>query len=120
MVRTFLFIMNQPPTRTLRVKEWLDMIMTAAAFEQTVSLLFMDDAVWQLYTGATAVHAPACAELQPVYQALELYDINLLWVERESLLSRGIEPSSLLLPVQLIERSRVPELIRGTDYVLNC
>lgn len=96
------------------------MIMTAAAFDQVVSLLFLDDGVWQLKSGQIPRPGTASRSLAPMLEALELYDIAEPWVERESLIEREMDISRLMMPVRLIERSEVSSLIQKQDRMVVC
>lgn len=116
--KRFLFIMRRPPQAGCRVRETLDMILTTAAFEQPVSLLFMDDGVFQLKRG----QRPAAAGLQPVaplFEALALYDVRAVLAERESLAERGLSEADLLIQVEPVARTEVGALIAGQDIVVN-
>ncbi|MCK7492950.1 MAG: sulfurtransferase complex subunit TusD [Comamonadaceae bacterium] len=46
-----LFVLRHPPHGSMNAQESLDMILAAAAFDQSVSLLFLDDGVFQLEAG---------------------------------------------------------------------
>ena len=48
MAKKFLFILGTAPVSGVQVQETLDQILTTAAMEQSVSLLFLDDGVFQL------------------------------------------------------------------------
>lgn len=117
MRKNFLFVLRQPPQAGWRVREMLDMIFTAAAFDQSVRLLFLDDGVYQLKSGQHP-EAAGLAAVAPMFAALELYDVEELWVERESLEERGLEAAGLLLPVRLIDRAGLAELMRAQDLVV--
>ena len=47
-MKNFLFVMRRMPFSGIYVQETLDMLLTAAAFDQSVSVLFADDGVLQL------------------------------------------------------------------------
>ena len=48
MMKTFLFVLRKPSYSGLYVQEMLDIILTTAAFEQNVTILLLDDAVFHL------------------------------------------------------------------------
>ena len=66
--------------------------MIAAAFDQDVSLAFMDDGVYQLKKGFNTKGIEV-KNFQPTYRALDDYDINKLYVEKEALEARGLAAS---------------------------
>ena len=95
------------------------MILTAAALDQKVRLLFLDDGVFQL----KASQQPEIIwfkQLTPIYSALSLYDVDELWVEHESLRERNLENAELILPVRLMARSQVGDFLAAHDVVMSC
>lgn len=93
--------MRSPPYSQLNAQEALDAILMSAAFDQTVSLLFLDDGVFQLKKNQIpSVLGRKSSSLS--YEALEVYDVTRILVEDESLRARGLTTDDLILPVQLI------------------
>jgi tRNA 2-thiouridine synthesizing protein C len=50
---------------------------------------------------------------------LDDYDINKLYVERESLQRRGIGADDLLVPVEVLDAKQIGELLAQQDVVLS-
>lgn len=115
----YLFIIRRPPWPPLMPSESVDMAMTAAAFGHTVNLLFLDEGVWQLKSNQLTPAQHQGRTLVPVWAALELYDIETLWVEQESLQERGLDPEQLTLPVIPVARSGVSRLMQDHDRVVH-
>jgi tRNA 2-thiouridine synthesizing protein C len=118
-MKTFLFVLRRSPHEGSGIRESLDMLMTAAAFDQAVRLLFLDDGVFALKSG----QQPECLGLRPVgplFAALELYDVEGLWVEAESLAHRGLAPANLSRPTRSIARAEVAAFIAEADLVVAC
>ena len=115
-MKRYLFVMSRPPHSGTHLQETLDAILTAAAFDQEVGLLFVDDGVWQLkhyqQPGAMRVKDTAA-----IFQALEIYDVKDLYVEQESLDERGLSSADLILPVTNILRREVSQLMRAYDII---
>lgn len=106
MVKNYLFVLKKPPYSGLYSQETLDIIFTTSAFEQTVSLLLMDDGVFLLKNN----QAPQASELKDtstLFKALSLYDIDNVYIESESLSERGLEREDLCLPIRLVNRSAI-------------
>ena len=116
--KRFLFLFCRPPDASERVRELLEQAMTAAAFDQPVSLLLLDDAVLHLRREPPPGQSQT-APLSLLFQALELYDIRSIWVERESLAERGLQPADLVLPVGTLVRGEVPALLAAHDLVVS-
>lgn len=118
-MKSFLFVMRHPPHEGSAVRESLDMLMTAAAFDQRVRVLFLDDGVFLLKAG----QQPEGLGLKPVgplLAALEVYDVEGLWVEEESLAQRGLRLEGLSLPAWGIRRAEVAGLVAAADIVVAC
>lgn len=118
VVKKFMFVNRKAPYGTIYALEVLEMVLISAAFDQDVHLAFIDDGVYQLKKG----QAPADAGMKnfsPTYRALEGYDIEKLFVEKESLAERGLSEDDLLVDVQVITRAEMAELMTGMDVVLS-
>ena len=109
MSKRWLFVMRHPPQSGLRVRETLDMILTAAAFDQPVSLLYLDDGVYQLQSGQSG---------GDLLQALDLYDVKTILVERESMAIRTLTEADLAIPVRVISRAEVAGWVAAHDAVM--
>ncbi|MGZ5051456.1 MAG: sulfurtransferase complex subunit TusC [Methylobacter sp.] len=115
-MKRYLFVLRKPPHSGAQVQEMLDIILTTAAFDQHVSLLLLDDGVFQLKDN----QHPEIAGLKDtaaIFKALEIYDVNDIYTEVESLQERGLKPGDLNLPVQEIYRKDVAELMQRFDVV---
>jgi tRNA 2-thiouridine synthesizing protein C len=55
----------------------------------------------------------------PTYRALEGYDIEKLYVERESLEARGIAEEDLLVDVQVVGRDEMSKLMSEQDVLVS-
>lgn len=116
-VKKFMYVNRRAPYGTVYALESLEVVLIAAAFDQDVSLVFMDDGVYQLKKG----HQPKGIDMknfQPTYRALDDYDINKLYVERESLEARGLSAADLCVPVEVVSRQALGELMEDQDVVL--
>jgi tRNA 2-thiouridine synthesizing protein C len=99
--KNFLFLQRQTPRDA--GPEAFDLALTAAAFDQTVQLIFLDDGVFWLNAGLPALLTETVEEI---------------FVERQSLVAHGL--AELVLPdgVASIEQDRLADLIRGADVVV--
>jgi tRNA 2-thiouridine synthesizing protein C len=117
-MKRYLFVLRKPPHSGAYVQELLDIILTTAAFDQHVSLLLLDDAVFQLKNGQN----PDCAGMKDtaaIFKALEIYDVNDIYVEMESLQERGLTVDDLCLPLQTLCRRDIAGLMQGFDRVFS-
>lgn len=117
-MKKFLFILRHPPCEGACIRESLDMMMTVAAFAQAVRVLFLDDGVYLLKSGQCSDNTDI-KPTAPLFKALELYDVEGLWVEQESLLDRGLNGTNLIVPVYTLPRKEIASFISAADIVVS-
>lgn len=117
-MKKYLFVMRHLPHVSSHAQETLDQMLTTAAFDQTVSVLFVDDGVLQLKRGQNSATELMGKNTAAIFNVLSIYDINQLLVENESLTDRGLRADDLILPVQIIPRNRVNAFMRQYDAII--
>ncbi|MCX7088395.1 MAG: sulfurtransferase complex subunit TusC [Methylococcales bacterium] len=115
-MKTFLFVMRQAPYQGVMLQEMLDVILITAAFDQPVSVLFLDDGVFQLKKHQQP-DASGLKNTLAIFDALELYGVDELYVEVESLLERGLQATDLALPLKTVHRKEIAQLSRQFERV---
>ena len=115
-MKSYLFVLRKPAHSGAYVQEMLDSILTTAAFDQKVSILFLDDGVFQLKSGQNPEKA-GMKDTAAIFNALEIYDVKDLYAEVESLQERGLNPGNLCLPVQEFYRRDIAGLMKRFDVV---
>ncbi|MBK1735479.1 sulfurtransferase complex subunit TusC [Halorhodospira abdelmalekii] len=113
-----MFVNRKAPHGTIYALEALEVVLISAAFDQDVSLAFLDDGVLQLRKGQDA-KAIEMKNFAPTYRALEGYDIEKLYVERESLEARGMTADDLVVPVEVVDRARMSALMSEQDVIMS-
>ena len=94
-IKKFLYVNRKPPYGTIYALESLEVVLIGAAFEQDVALAFLDDGVYQLLKGQETADL-GMKNFSPTYKALGDYDVNKIYVEKESLDARGLTVDDLL------------------------
>ncbi len=118
VVKKFLYVNRKAPYGTIYALESLEVVLIAAAFDQDVSLVFLDDGVYQLVRGQHTKPIDV-KNFSPTYRALEGYDIEKLYVEKESLEARGLTEADLIVPVTLLSATEMAELMEDQDVVMS-
>jgi len=118
VVKKFMFVNRKAPYGTIYALESLEVVLISAAFDQDVSLAFLDDGVYQLKKGQQTKGIET-KNFSPTYRALDGYDIEKLYVERESLESRGLTEGDLLVDVTVLSGAELGELMEQQDVVLS-
>ncbi|MEO1767634.1 sulfurtransferase complex subunit TusC [Thiobacter aerophilum] len=118
IVKKFMFVNRKAPYGTIYALEGLEVVLISAAFDQDVSLVFLDDGVYQIVKGQ---HTKAIdvKNFSPTYRALEGYDIEKLYVLKESLEERGLTVDDLLVDVQVLDAAGMAKLMAEQDVVLS-
>jgi tRNA 2-thiouridine synthesizing protein C len=116
--KKFMFVNRKAPYGTVYALEALEVVLISAAFDQDVSLAFVDDGVYQLVKGQDT-KAAGMKNFSPTYRALEGYDIEKLYVERESLEARGLAEAELLVDVQVLGAAEMTALMDEQDVLLS-
>ena len=110
------FISRRSPYGSGYAKACLDMVLSAAVFDQQVTLIFMDDGVFQLQCQQSPASINA-KDLSASLGALPLYDVEHVYVDAEALASRGISPDQLAIDARLCDAQQIAALIRESDAV---
>lgn len=117
-IKKFLFVNRKAPYGSVYALEGLEVVLISAAFDQDVGLAFLDDGVYQLAKGQNT-KAIETKNFSPTYRALEGYDIEKLYVEREALAARALSEDDLLVPVTVLSRKEMASLLEEQDVVLS-
>lgn len=94
------------------------MALAMSNFAQDVSVYFIEDGVWQLL----AAQDPSSIDAKAYYKtfaALEFYDIENIYVCKQSLAKRGIQSAQLSIPVTLIELDELSALLTKQQQVMS-
>jgi tRNA 2-thiouridine synthesizing protein C len=117
-IKKFMFVNRKAPHGTIYALESLEVVLISAAFDQDVSLAFFDDGVYQLKKGQQTKGIET-KNFSPTYRALDGYDVEKLYVEKESLEARGLSEGDLLVDVIVLDRKEMGELMDQQDVVLS-
>lgn len=116
--RKLLFALRHAPYGNTFAKESLDAILATAVYEQTLSVVFMDDGVFQLINSqqADAINEKSFSNM---LSAFPLYDIDRVFVCEQSLVERGISLQSIPTIVQPLNTQALNQLFQQQDHLLS-
>jgi tRNA 2-thiouridine synthesizing protein C len=117
-MKKFLFLNRKAPYGTVYALESLEVVLITATLDQDVSLAFIDDGVYQLAKGQDTA-GTGIKNHSKTYRALEGYDVEKLYVERESLEARGLAESDLMVDVEVLSSAEMAALMAAQDVVLS-
>ncbi|MGM0831290.1 sulfurtransferase complex subunit TusC [Halomonas qinghailakensis] len=113
-----LIVIRHAPYSSNALREGLDVALVAAAFGQSVSLLFLGQGVLALLKEQKS-GAPGQKATLPTIDMLEMYDIENILVPLETLMAFNIRAEQLVEGVTLVTTAEIPELFQRYPYVLN-
>lgn len=131
-VKKFMYMNRRAPYGSIYALEGLEVALIGAAFDQDVSMAFVDDGVYQLKSGQDTAQSEM-KNFSPAYKALGDYDITKLYVEKESLEARGLGVDDLMPltyededddykekpSIRIVDSKELAELIADQDVILN-
>ena len=131
-VKNFLYLNRRAPYGTIYAWESLEVVLIGAAFDQDVSLAFVDDGVYQLTKGQNTAEI-GMKNFSPTYAALGDYEVKKVYVEQESLEERGLSLDDLQHlvwedededyaekdSIKLVSRSEMTAIMDASDVVFS-
>ncbi len=118
VVKRFMYINRHAPYGTIYALEGLEVVLIGAAFDQDVSMVFVDDGVYQLKKGQDTAESDM-KNFSPTYRALEMYDVEKLYVEKESMQRRGLTEDDFIVPVEVLDSAQLTDLMEEQDVILD-
>jgi tRNA 2-thiouridine synthesizing protein C len=115
--KTLLVIVRRVPYAGALAYEALEAVLVAGVFEQEVTVVFMDDGVYQLLRDQNA-NAVGVRNVGRGLRALETYDVKQIYVDAESLAARGLRTEDLEIAAAPLDVSRIRALIPAHDAVI--
>jgi tRNA 2-thiouridine synthesizing protein C len=121
VIKKFLYVNRKAPYGTVYALESLEVVLIGAAFDQDVSVAFIDDGVYQLKKNQqTSVTSGAgMKDFSKTYRALEGYDVEKLYVDKKSMEERGLSVDDLLVDVEVLEDAQMAEMMEQQDVVFS-
>jgi len=130
--KKFLYVNRKAPYGTIYALETLEVVLIGAAFEQDVSLAFLDDGVFQLTKGQDT-EGIGIKNFSPTYRALGDYEVTKLYIEAESLAERGLTQDDLQdityededddweekPSIRIVSRAEMADVMADQDVVLS-
>ena len=118
VVKKFMYVNRRAPYGTIFALECLEVVLISAAFEQDVSLAFLDDGVFQLKKNQDTTGI-GMKNFSNTYRALDDYEVEKIYVEKESLEARGLNSDDLIIPVEVLSSEEMREMIAQQDVVIS-
>jgi tRNA 2-thiouridine synthesizing protein C len=132
VVKKFMYLNRKAPYGTIYAWEALEVVLIGAAFDQEVSVTFLDDGVYQLAKGQNTAGI-GMKNFSPTYRTLGDYEVKYIYVDRESLESRGLTAEDLVAVawedmdtgeereniVEVVDAGRITEIMDESDVIFS-
>ncbi len=132
IVKKFMYVNRKAPYGTIYAWEALEVVLVGAAFDQDVSVMFIDDGVYQLTKGQDT-KAVGMKNFSPTYRTLGDYEVKKIYVDEASLAARGLTQDDLIEVawedmeteeevdniVEVIASERVSALMNESDVIFS-
>ncbi|VAW19013.1 tRNA 5-methylaminomethyl-2-thiouridine synthase subunit TusC [hydrothermal vent metagenome] len=130
--KKFLYVNRKAPYGTIYALESLEVVLIGAAFDQHVSLAFLDDGVFQLTKGQDT-KGIGVKNFSPTFRALGDYEVTKFYVEKEALEERGLSADDLQEivyededddwaekpSIRIIDRAEMAKIMADQDVILS-
>ncbi len=123
--KKFMYVCRRAPYGTIYAFEAMELMLMGSAFGQDISVAFIDDGIYQLakYQDPASI---GMKQFTKGFKALPDFDIGKLYVEEESLNSRGLVKSDLIeIPmddlenaIEFVPAEKLSELMAQQDVLL--
>ncbi len=128
--KKFLYVNRKAPHGSIYALESLEVVLIGAAFEQDVSVAFLDDGVFEIVKGQDT-KGIGSKNFSNTYRALGDYDVRKLYVEKEALEERGLTVDDLmelthdtddeddLTSIIVVNRAEMAKIMSEQDVILS-
>ncbi|UTW45835.1 sulfurtransferase complex subunit TusC [bacterium SCSIO 12696] len=114
MSKPLLFVFRCPPYGSSLAREGLEAALATASLGQTVSVLFMDDGVWQLVQQQATVIEQK--NISAMASALPLYGVEQCFVDKQSLTVRQLDAETIGTDVIPLDTAAVQSLLANNNH----
>ena len=98
------YVFRSTPHTTSSGREGIDALLAASAYCDDITVLFMDDGVYQLLLGQQP-QSILSKDYAPMLKLFDLYDIEQVYVCSDSLAQRGLAQADLVIAAKRLDRA---------------
>lgn len=99
-------------------RESLDLTLALSAYNESLSLFFIGDGVYQLLSGHVSDDILQ-KNFQPLFKMLEMYDVENIYVCRDSLIQRGLTKKQLLIEASVLDTQGLQVKLAEQEQLLS-
>lgn len=114
MMKSVLYTIREKPGNL--ANETIDAVLVGGIMEQTTTVVFLDDGVYQLVSNLETINFK---DTRMKWSALPTYGIEQVYALQDSLRDRTIEPSQLPDWVKPIDMSKLSRRLHSAHFVIS-
>lgn len=118
VTKKVLILCRNAPYGTSTSREAIDVALAGAVFEQNISILFLDDGVYQLLNDQQS-DAIMQKNQTKLLDSLEMYDIEQLYAEYDSLENRGLHAENIHSATTILDSTETSAFISSHQVILS-
>jgi len=108
--KKIMFVMRKAPHGSIYSYEGLETVLIVAAFEQDITMAFVGDGVFALVKSQDTDDIGIKGFIK-TYGVLEAYDVEKIYVDRESMEVRGLTVDDLAIDVEVREAHEIAAMM---------
>lgn len=116
-VKKIMHIVRTAPHGTIYAYEGLEMVLIMAAYDQEISMAFIDDGVYSLVKDQDTAGIEIKGFMKTL-GVLEDYDVEQIYVDRESMEKRGLTEEDFFIPVEVLDAQEIGKLMSEQDVLV--
>ena len=116
IVKKMMHLIRRVPHGSVYDYEGLESVLIMAAYDQDISMTFVDDGVYMLVKGQDT-DAIQIKGFEKTLLALEDYEVEKLYVERKSLEDRGLTVDDLVVKPEILDAPEIAKLMAEQDVI---
>ncbi len=117
VVKKLMHIFTKAPHGTIYSYEGVEMVLINATYEQDISLVFIDDGVYSLKKGQNT-EGIGIKGFANIFPALDGYDVEKLYVDKQSMEDRGLTEDDFLVDVEVLEADQIGKMMKEMDAII--
>jgi tRNA 2-thiouridine synthesizing protein C len=117
-IKKIMHVMRRAPHGSIYTYEGLEMILIMAAYEQDLTVVFIGDGVFALKKNQETAGI-GIKGFSKTFMALDGYDVEKLYVDKQSLDERGLTEDDLVVDVEVMDASEIGQLMTEQDVIIH-
>lgn len=118
VVKKIALLTRTAPHGTIYAYENLETVLIMAAYDQDISMFYIDDGVYALKKDQNTDPIGIKGFVKTL-TVLEDYDVEKIYVDKTSMEERGLTQDDLAIPVEILESAEIAKLMAEQDAIIS-